>query len=432
MHNYSPLASESNSSFLNQNLDPVKSSNNTAKRRFSLQNPLSPMPTPALTKFNPNDTFVDHTNLNEMRKISGGPFPANLAQYQSPPVTYDPTSTYSKFLFHQQQQQQSQLQQLQQKQRQQQAAQNQENFSNFVRLCNYSGIDLNTDLNNNENSFFSGYSNGKIGQSKSSLIFFECGNFKASTSDSYSISSSQSSLSSQPGTSMFGASNPLMSKMSSSGQQSLQQQLNRRRCSYGPSASSLHTVMESRSSSPFVPPPLDSPSTYLDPQLEKKLNLLINSNLLASEPAPSAKSIRGSTNSLTTLTTDKSRNRAMSTGSSVGSYDISGISNKLIFNDPFEEKLATTGNIFEKREDWSVLSRIPIAKQNTIHIRLEDEGPYGNDETRCFVLSHFSSLGIKQLKCVFCSCDLIVYDRFPLIDGIYNPFCLVHKPSDIV
>lgn len=112
--------------------------------------------------------------------------------------------------------------------------------------------------------------------------------------------------------------------------------------------------------------------------------------------------------------------RAISTGSSIASaasFDLGTSNRALIFADPFEEKLATTGNIFEKRDDWSVLGRIPISKQNTIHIRLEDEGPYGNDETRCFVLSHFSSLGIKQLNCVFCSSDLIVYDRFPLIDG---------------
>ena len=75
------------------------------------------------------------------------------------------------------------------------------------------------------------------------------------------------------------------------------------------------------------------------------------------------------------------------------------------------------GSIFERREDWSILSRIPICKQNTIHIRLEDEGPYGNDETRCFVLSHLSALGVKQLTCVSCDCQLVVYDRFPLVDG---------------
>lgn len=83
-----------------------------------------------------------------------------------------------------------------------------------------------------------------------------------------------------------------------------------------------------------------------------------------------------------------------------------------------EDKIvASSGNMFHKRDDWSILSRIPINKQNTIHIRLEDEGPYGNDEIRCYVLSHFSSLGVRDIKCVLCDNDLKLYDRFPLIDG---------------
>ena len=79
--------------------------------------------------------------------------------------------------------------------------------------------------------------------------------------------------------------------------------------------------------------------------------------------------------------------------------------------------VASSGNMFHKRDDWSILARIPINKQNTIHIRLEDEGPYGNDEVRCYVLSHFSSLGVRDVKCVLCNVDLKLYDRFPLIDG---------------
>jgi headcase protein len=81
------------------------------------------------------------------------------------------------------------------------------------------------------------------------------------------------------------------------------------------------------------------------------------------------------------------------------------------------DKLAITGNIFEKRADWSVIKKLPFEKQNTIHLRTRDEGPYGNDEIRCFVLSHLSSLKVKEVPCIFCSCNLIVYDRFPIVDG---------------
>ena len=79
--------------------------------------------------------------------------------------------------------------------------------------------------------------------------------------------------------------------------------------------------------------------------------------------------------------------------------------------------IAISGNMFYKRDDWSILSHIPPHKQNTIHIRLEDEGPFGNDEIRCYVLSHFSSLCIRELKCVTCNDELKIYDRFPLING---------------
>lgn len=159
---------------------------------------------------------------------------------------------------------------------------------------------------------------------------------------------------------------------------------------------------------------------------EQKLSLLMNSNshLTSASPPPR---VLGSNSTINENNSKNSRLRALSTGSSGSSFEInsavaaaaaaSGGGSRLLFTDPFEEKLATTGNIFEKRDEWSVLSRVPISKQNTVHIRLEDEGPYGNDETRCFVLSHFSSLGIKKLNCVFCSADLVVYDRFPLIDG---------------
>lgn len=83
------------------------------------------------------------------------------------------------------------------------------------------------------------------------------------------------------------------------------------------------------------------------------------------------------------------------------------------------EKLASSGNMFYSRDDWSILNHVPFSKQNAIHIRLEDEGPYGNDETRCFLLSHFSTLGIREIACVVCASHLNIYDRFPLIDGTF-------------
>lgn len=83
----------------------------------------------------------------------------------------------------------------------------------------------------------------------------------------------------------------------------------------------------------------------------------------------------------------------------------------------FDEKHAAAGNIFEHRQDWSILNRLPLHKRNAIHIRLEDEGPYGNDETRCFVLSQLSMVGCTDVACTACGQSMVVYDRYPLVDG---------------
>jgi headcase protein len=102
---------------------------------------------------------------------------------------------------------------------------------------------------------------------------------------------------------------------------------------------------------------------------------------------------------------------SMSSSSSMGTGNNAGTL------PPFDEKHAAAGNIFEHRQDWSILNRLPLHKRNAIHIRLEDEGPYGNDETRCFVLSQLSMVGCTDVTCTVCGQSMIVYDRYPLVDG---------------
>ena len=190
--------------------------------------------------------------------------------------------------------------------------------------------------------------------------------------------------------------------------------LNRRR-SYGPIASSpLRPVHESRSSSPTF-------------QFQTQ-NLCANQVSTQNERSFQHVSCQKITKASSSFNM-KSNMRQFHTGSlgSIGSFEagqnsglssvLSNFSNLKFSDSNLEEKLATTGNIFQQRENWSIINKLPIDKQNTIHIRLEDEGPYGNDETRCFVLSHLSKLGIKELNCLFCSCLMPVYDRFPLVDG---------------
>lgn len=211
------------------------------------------------------------------------------------------------------------------------------------------------------------------------------------------------------------------------------QNLQRRRASYCVGSSQLKPVIESRSSSPVF----NQNSTYQDQliqhqqhMLEQKLNYLASSTFMS--PTTPTKKLSHSQQNLSQTSTNF-RPRASSLGviestnllnsTSTGFTPLAIQNNKHLMEN-FEEKLATTGNIFQRREDWSFLKRLPIVKQNSIHIRLEDEGPFGNDETRCFVLSHLSSLCIRELICVHCSCNLVIFDRFPLIDGtlFVSPF----------
>ncbi|RNA07801.1 headcase isoform X1 [Brachionus plicatilis] len=204
------------------------------------------------------------------------------------------------------------------------------------------------------------------------------------------------------------------------------QNLQRRRASYCVGSSQLKPVIESRSSSPVF----NQSSTYQDQliqhqqqMLEQKLNLLASSAFM-SPPTPAKKFSHSQQNLCQTSTTFRARASSMGAIESAGllkspssAFTPLAIQNNKHLIENFEEKLATTGNIFQRREDWSILKKLPVAKQNSIHIRLEDEGPFGNDETRCFVLSHLSSLCIREMSCVFCSCSLVIYDRFPLVDG---------------
>ena len=205
--------------------------------------------------------------------------------------------------------------------------------------------------------------------------------------------------------------------------ESLNTQMMNRRRSYGPIASSpLRPVHESRSSSPTFSFPTQQQSVLNDKSFGQYSS---HSNQKLSRANSGYNLQSGSRFRANSLGSIASTSFGDTGQHSSLSSVLSNFSNLKFSDSSLEEKLATTGNIFTRRDDWSIISKLPINKQNTIHIRLEDEGPYGNDETRCFVLSHLSSLGVRELDCVFCDSKLVVYDRFPLIDGtlFVSPYC---------
>ncbi|XP_063237706.1 headcase protein [Bacillus rossius redtenbacheri] len=75
--------------------------------------------------------------------------------------------------------------------------------------------------------------------------------------------------------------------------------------------------------------------------------------------------------------------------------------------------------IFARRQDFSSFNSLPRHKLNSYHIKMEDEGNHGNDETRCFILSTLAAVHAARVPCLLCRDSLAVYDRYPLLDGTF-------------
>lgn len=104
---------------------------------------------------------------------------------------------------------------------------------------------------------------------------------------------------------------------------------------------------------------------------------------------------------------------------STSSSGSGGMNKKSKFDFFTTTKQAAAGNIFKRRTDYSVFNCLPRHQQNPYHIKMEDEGPHGNDETRCFVLTNLSTHQVTEVGCVVCSQSLPIYDKYPLIDGSF-------------
>lgn len=52
-------------------------------------------------------------------------------------------------------------------------------------------------------------------------------------------------------------------------------------------------------------------------------------------------------------------------------------------------------------------------------LQIEDEGNHGNDETRLFILSSLAQSQMSRVACILCEEKLLVFDRYPLVDGSF-------------
>ena len=65
----------------------------------------------------------------------------------------------------------------------------------------------------------------------------------------------------------------------------------------------------------------------------------------------------------------------------------------------------------------------------TICFQMEDEGNHGNDDTRCFILSTLAALQWSRVTCVLCRAAMLVFDRYPLVDGTFFLSPRQHSPA---
>lgn len=104
------------------------------------------------------------------------------------------------------------------------------------------------------------------------------------------------------------------------------------------------------------------------------------------------------------------------------------------FNYFEDEQVRKTGSIFEHRENLDSLKLLlPKDKLNGFSIKLEDDCPQGGDDVRLSVLKALGAYNYRTVPCVLCLRPLVVYDRYPLIDGTFflspvqhskNPVCM--------
>lgn len=62
-------------------------------------------------------------------------------------------------------------------------------------------------------------------------------------------------------------------------------------------------------------------------------------------------------------------------------------------------------------------------------LQMEDDCPQGGDDTRLAVLRALGTYNYRTVQCVLCQGNMIVYDRYPLIDGTFFLSPIAHCKS---
>ncbi|XP_075148896.1 hdc homolog, cell cycle regulator [Haematobia irritans] len=88
----------------------------------------------------------------------------------------------------------------------------------------------------------------------------------------------------------------------------------------------------------------------------------------------------------------------------------------------YSERVRSTSGcngIFSRRLDFSSFNLLPTTRLNSYQVKIEDEGNHGNDETRLFILSSLAQSQKSRVACILCEEPMLVFDRYPLVDGSF-------------
>ncbi|XP_055851872.1 headcase protein isoform X1 [Episyrphus balteatus] len=88
----------------------------------------------------------------------------------------------------------------------------------------------------------------------------------------------------------------------------------------------------------------------------------------------------------------------------------------------YSERVRSTSGcngIFSRRLDFSSFNLLPKTRLNSYQVKIEDEGNHGNDETRLFILSSLAQSQMSRVACILCEEPMLVFDRYPLVDGSF-------------
>ncbi|XP_055375576.1 headcase protein [Condylostylus longicornis] len=66
-----------------------------------------------------------------------------------------------------------------------------------------------------------------------------------------------------------------------------------------------------------------------------------------------------------------------------------------------------------------------------MYTKMEDEGNHGNDDTRLFILSSLAQNQKSRVACILCEEAMLVFDRYPLVDGSFFLSPKQHAPGCI-